>query len=148
MANSCLKAGKLKMAMEVLVKGMKHHPNLLSAHICKARILIESGKFDAAGKILQKVIAQKPENLLARNLMAFVHLKNNEPEEGLRQLEAVRKLEPNHKVPQALHKKLLDAMGIDAAGEAGGVSESQQLVLNTLEGWLAGAQKMKEKIPA
>ena len=148
MANSCLKAGKLKMAMEVLNKGMKQHPNLLSAHICKARIFIESENFDNAQIILQKVIVQKPENLLARKLMAFVHLKKDEPEQGLSQLEAVRKMEPNRNVPHFLHKKLLAAKGLAAKDEDGGVSESQQLVLNTLDGWLAAAQKMKENIPA
>lgn len=148
MANSCLKGGKVKMAIEVLEKGMKHHPNLLSAHICRARIFIESEKFDDAGKILQRVITQKPENLLARKLMAFVYLKKDEPGEGLKQLEAVRELEPNHKVPHVLQKKLLAAMGLTAAGKPDGISESQQLVLNTLEGWLATTQKMKEKISA
>ena len=148
MANSCLKAGKTKMAMEVLDKGMKQHPTLLSAHICKARIYIESEKFDDAGKILQRVIDQKPENLLARKLMAFIHLKRDEPEEGIKQLEAVRELEPDHKVPRVLHKKLLAAVGPAETDEAGGLSESQQLVLNTLEGWLTSAQKMKEKVSA
>ncbi len=142
MANSCLKAGKVKMAMEVLEKGMKQHPALLSAHICKARIFIESEQFDDAENILRMVIRQKPENLLARKLIAFVHLKKGEPEKGLKQLEAVREFAPDHPVPQVLHKKLLEA-----AGEPH-VSESQQLVLNTLEGWLATARKMKEKIPA
>lgn len=148
MANSCLKAGKTKMAMEVLEKGMKHHPNLLSAHICKARIFIESEQLDDAEKILQRVIAKKPENLLARKLMAFIHLKKDEPEEGLKQLDAVRELEPNHNVPQVLHKKLLAEMGLASAGKPDGISESQQLVLNTLDEWLATAKKMKEKISA
>jgi tetratricopeptide (TPR) repeat protein len=127
----------------VLEKGMKQHPNLLSAHLCKARIFIETGNLDEAGTILQRIIDQKPENLLARKLMAFVHLKRDEPEEGLEQLDRIKEIEPDHKVPQALHSKLL------AARESlGGISESQQLILTTLEGWLKNAEKMQGKVSA
>ena len=149
MANSCLKAGKVRMAADVLEKGMKHHPNLLSAHICKARILIETEKLDEAGEILQNIIIKKPEHLLARKLMAFVHLKKGRPEDGLAQIEKIREIEPNHEVPQVLHKKLLNLKKLQAVIEKHPVSDApQQLLLSTLESWLSRAETMKEQATA
>lgn len=133
MADTCLKAGKTRMAMEVLEKGMKQHPHLLSAHLCKARVYVETGSLDSAERILLNIIRKKPCNIYARKLMAFIHLKTGRPEEGLEQLDEIKRIEPGHKLPQPLHKKLLASTNRN---------ERQKTTIQTLEKWLDNSSKM------
>lgn len=133
MADTCIKVGKTQMAMEVLEKGMKHHPSLLSAHLCKARVYIEAGKTNNAENILLNILEKKPANLHARRLMAFIHLQTDRPEEGLKQLDEIKKIEPRHKLPQVLHKKLLARQK---------KNNRQKTTIKTLERWLDNSAKL------
>lgn len=136
MADTCIKVGKTRMAMEVLEKGMKHHPSLLSAHLCKAKVYIETGSLNRAEEILLNIMEKKPGNLHARRLMAFIYLQTGRPEEGLKQLEEIKKLEPRHKLPQVLHKKLLACQNRN---------ERQKTTIKTLERWLDNSAKMSAR---
>ncbi|GMT42725.1 MAG: hypothetical protein IEMM0002_1136 [bacterium] len=140
MANTCLKAKKPKMALEVLKKGMEHHPNLLSAHLCRAKIYIEINQLGRAMDMLVNIIDQKPENLHARKLMAFIHLKVGRPEEGLEQIDEIKKIEPYHPPPAILSKKLLALQELHKKRV-----ERRKMIVSTLEQWLSNSSSMLVK---
>lgn len=156
MANTCLKAGKTRMALQVLEKGMKHHPRLASARACKARILIHLNKSHKAREILEEVLREDPKNILARRLMALTCLENGEYREGLEYLEEITKIWPNHQPLKKLYQKLeaglnKDVYGLDDSEENEREKEEMETEkeyknpVGILQRWLNNAVKMAVK---
>jgi hypothetical protein len=70
MASECARAGKNKMALAVLEKGLTFHPTLGSALTMKGRVLASLGRATEARDILTRVADSDPDNLLARRILS------------------------------------------------------------------------------
>ncbi|MBI5178732.1 MAG: tetratricopeptide repeat protein [Nitrospinae bacterium] len=69
MASASLRAGKPRLALDVLEKGLRHHPRMGSALTLKGRALLALGRTAEAKDLLESVAQNAPENLLARRLL-------------------------------------------------------------------------------
>ncbi|MDH5543054.1 MAG: tetratricopeptide repeat protein [Nitrospinota bacterium] len=142
LADSCIKAGRLRLANEVINRGLSHHAGLTSGLLMKARIMMAQGKHEAAEKMISPIIEKSPDNFLARKLMAETCLKLNKPGIGIQHLEHVRKAACGTGIREDLFRMLEDASRKrnTPAEETGG--NSKQNIVNTLERWLTNAGKM------
>ncbi len=129
MANTCLKAGRLRMARDVIERGLKHRPNLVSAKVCKAHIFIDMGMCTEAMEILMPIAQEMPENVLSRKLLAQVCLKTEDYSDGLKWLEEIKDVWPSYRPPKRLHRELRAGLGeYDMAedGEEDGEEELEE----------------------
>ncbi len=147
MANTCLHAGKANMALEVLEKGLRHHPSLPSALTLKGRALMELGRTGEARQALVVAASSSRENVVARKLLAQLYLESGEPEKGLELLDDIRSLWPEHEQPQTLYAQLKQAVE-SKTGTAGpadktpGENRQKNEAISTLERWLNNATRM------
>ncbi len=100
---------ELKMMAEaekVVRDGMKRHPHFVGGLVTFAKILRDLGKFQEALAPLKKAVQLSPENILAHQLMAEVHLANRQPKEALKAFKMVLFLNPGSKTSQNAVNKL------------------------------------------
>lgn len=144
---TCIQAGRLSLANEVINRGLSYHPQLNSAFLAKGRILLARKRPEEAVKIIKIVLDRDPENFLAKKLMAEACLNLGKPNEGLAYLESVRKEAPKKNISQKLYELLLAQKASGGKeGEAEPVfEEKENKVINTLERWLNNASKMMSK---
>ncbi len=155
MANTCLKAGKLRMARDVIERGLKRRPNLVSAKVCKAHIFIDMGMYAEAREILMPIAQKMPENVLSRRLLAQVCLKTKDYSDGLKWLEEIKNVWPSYRPPERLHRELKAGLGgydLEEAWEENGEEAGEEELEETLEetAEAAAAEILKEamKTPA
>jgi tetratricopeptide (TPR) repeat protein len=147
LGNTCIQAGRLKLANEVINRGLSYYPKLNSALLAKARILLARDRSAEAEKIINIVLERDPVNFLAKKLMAETCLNLGKPDEGLACLDSVRREAPKKNIRQKLYEMLL----AQKAGKEKGVAteqvfeEKENKVINTLERWLNKASKMTIK---
>ncbi len=65
-------------AIEVLEKGLQHHPNYLSAKVALARCHLETGKPQEAAEVLRVVVQQDPTQLVANKLLVEAYVAMDE----------------------------------------------------------------------
>lgn len=99
---------ELKMypqAEQILMRGLKEHPNYSSAWVVLGRLLLDLDRNEEAEKALAKASAVDPENLLARQLLGQCYLKINEPKKALKAFKMVLFFSPqNEKAKKAIEK--------------------------------------------
>ena len=149
MADTCLRAGRAKMALEVLEKGLRFHPELNAAHAQKGRALMALGRFAEAKQSLGYAIQNSAQNVLARKLLARLYLETGEPAKGMALLDEIRRLWPDHEPPIKLHDELRGAIEKERAKrdrdyreERERPDDGQREARETLERWLGNAKKM------
>jgi tetratricopeptide (TPR) repeat protein len=149
MADSCIRAGRAKMALEVLDKGLRFHPELNAAHTQKGRALMALGRFSEAKRSLGYAIQNSAQNVLARKLLARLYLETGEPAKGMALLDEIRRLWPDHEPPQKLCGELRAAIEKEREERDGDYREEreqpdtgQREARETLERWLGNANKM------
>lgn len=147
---TCLQAGRIGLANEVINRGLSYYPKLNSAFLAKGRVLLAQKRPDEALKIINIVLDRDPDNFLAKKLMAEAYLNLGKPDDGLAFLEDVRREAPGKNIRQKLYEMLL-------AQKASGEKESKaepvfeqkeekdNKVINTLERWLNNASRMMIK---
>ena len=69
------KMGLLEEALETAQRGVAYNPNYVSGLVAHAKILYEMKLYRDAIPLLNKATELKPENLLARRLLAHCHIK-------------------------------------------------------------------------
>lgn len=150
MADTCLRAGMPRLALDTLEKGLRFHPGLASATVLKGRALMALGRWDDARLTLLQALENGAENVLARKLLARVFLETGEPERGVELLEEIRALWPKQGPPGRLYHDL--KMAIEKSGSAGspsaagqGADAGEPGTIETLERWLKNANKMMVK---
>ena len=146
MADTCLRAGKPKLALEVLERGLRHHPNLASALTLKGRALMELGRPGEAREPLLRAVGGG-ENVLARKLLAQLCLESGEPEKGLELFDEIRRLWPGYEPPQPLMEQLKQAAGTKPQTDAPTKQPRENNgrrdeAISTLERWLDNATRM------
>lgn len=150
MADTCLRAGRTKMALEVLNKGLRWHPALNAAHVQKGRVLMALGRATEAKQSLAYAIRCNNQNVLARKLLALLYLETGEPARGMALLDEIRRLWPNHEPAKKLYDELRGAIEKEMNnGSRGGEPEhpddGRRDALDKLERWLGNANKMMVK---
>jgi len=89
------KRGMLSRAIDVCIRGLAHHPNLLSGRVALARALYDAGDIVKARQEAETVIKSAPENLAALRLLASI-CRDQGDREGLRRtLGAIVCLDPS-----------------------------------------------------
>lgn len=150
MADTCLRAGRAKMALEVLNKGLRWHPALNAAHVQKGRALMALGRVGEAKQSLGYAARSNAQNVLARKLLARLYLETGEPARGMEVLDEIRRLWPDHEPAKILYDELRGAiekeMGEKGRREEGEPSDDgRRDALDKLERWLGNANKMMVK---
>ncbi len=150
MADTCLRAGRTKMALDVVNKGLRRHPLLTAAHVQKGRALMALGRPEEAKQSLGYAIRSNPQNVLARKLLARLYLETAEPARGMEMLDEIRRMWPDHEPAAKLYEELRGAIengmnGKDSRGEREPSDDSRPEALGTLERWLGNANKMMVK---
>ena len=102
LAESYIKIGMLKSAVDVCEKGVTLHPHFPSGHMALAKAYLGIKQLDKAVIALKKVIELSPENILAHKLLANTFLEQNELKSALRSFKMVLFLNP--KDIQAMEK--------------------------------------------
>lgn len=133
LAEEYRRLGRLREAIEVLELGLKTNPGYTSGLVALGRCRLESGDSDGAASVLERVVAQDPEQLVASKLLIEAYLRTGRPREARSRLEIYSRL--NTKDPEigrlrdrlaALTAKLeaaVQAERIVAPDTAAGVSE-------------------------
>lgn len=89
------KRGMLSQAIEVCIRGLAYHPNLLSGRVALARALYDAGDTVKARQEAEAVIKSAPENLAALRLLASI-CRDQGDREGLRRtFGAIVSLDPS-----------------------------------------------------
>lgn len=152
MADTCIRAGRAKMGLEVLDKGLRFHPELNAAHAQKGRALMALGRFAEAKQSLGYAIQNSAQNVLARKLLARIHLETGEPARGMALLDEIRLLWPDHEPPTKLYGELREAIDKekderdrDCRDEREHPDDGRQEARETLERWLGNVNKMMVK---
>ncbi len=150
MADTCLRAGRVKMALEVLNKGLRMHPTLGAAHVRKGRALMALGRISEAKQSLGYALRDNGQNVLARKLLARLYLETGEPARGMELLDEIRRLWPDHEPAKKLYDELRGAIekemndGISRE-ERERPDDGRRDALDKLERWLGNANKMMVK---
>lgn len=150
MANTCLRAGRAKMALDVLNKGLRWHPALNAAHVQKGRALMALGRVGEAKQSFGYAIRSNDQNVLARKLLALLYLETGEPARGMALLDEIRRLWPDHEQAKKLYDELRGAIEKEMKDGNRGVAperpdDGRRDALDKLERWLGNANKMMVK---
>jgi tetratricopeptide (TPR) repeat protein len=73
LAEEYVKAGMLEEAVQVLIDGLKKHPDFLVARVTLGKIYFQQGKFPEARQELEAVVAVSPDNLIALRKLAVLY---------------------------------------------------------------------------
>jgi tetratricopeptide (TPR) repeat protein len=126
MASECMRAGRNKMALEVLERGLKLHPTLRSARTLKGRALISLGKTEQARELLEGLVRADADNLLAKRLL-------NKVGPGFQKAEA-----------PGVKKAGGPAAGAGSGPEKTAAASPDAQRVKTLEKWLGNAARMRK----
>ncbi|MBI3621500.1 MAG: tetratricopeptide repeat protein [Nitrospirae bacterium] len=106
LAEEYVKAGLLEEAIQVLVDGLKRHPQFFSARVTLGRIYADQHKFKEAKVEFEQVLKASPDNLLALKKMATIYRMEGEREQAKKCCEMLLVSNPK----DAEVRKLLDEL--------------------------------------
>lgn len=106
LAEAYREMGMLPEALKTVTSGVQRHPQFVSGLVTYARILRDTQQPEKALDILKKASQLAPENILAHQLMAELHLTHKNPKEALKSFKMVLFLNPNSKSAQKAVQKL------------------------------------------
>lgn len=106
LAEAYREMGMLKEAAKVAASGLQRHPKLTSGLVTYARILRDLKQFEQALKITEQVTRLAPDNILAHQITAEIHLTLKHPKEALKAFKMVLFLNPQSRTAQKAVQKL------------------------------------------
>lgn len=98
LAEEYRRLGRLREAIEVLELGLKSNPGYTSGLVALGRCRLESGDSDTAATVLERVVAQDPEQLVASKLLIEAYLRTGRAREARSRLDIYSRL--NTKDPE------------------------------------------------
>ena len=122
------KAGMVKEAFELCLRGVQLHPKFAGGHVALARLYIEKKKWVLADKHLSLAIEASPENILALALLADIQLKLRQPKKSLQTYKTLLFLNPDNPKAIAAVKKLESLTAPDFTEDAFEMKPVQQAV--------------------
>ncbi len=106
LAEEYIKAGMMEEAAQVLVDGLKKHPEFFGARVALGRVYFEQRKFKEAKVELEQVLKASPDNLVALKKLSTIYRMEGERDKARRCCEML--LADNPKDAEA--RKLLDEL--------------------------------------
>jgi len=86
--------GNTEGAKEVLLKALALKPGLARANFFYARVLKEEGQYDEAGKVLQAVLAQYPQDRVVHNELGRVLFLQKRYAQAVREFQKTLEIDP------------------------------------------------------
>lgn len=106
LAEAYREMGMLKEAAQTVTAGVQRHPQFTSGLVTYAKILRDMGNLLKALEVLKKASNLSPENILAHQLTAEIHLVNKNPKEALKAFKMILFLNPSSASAQKAIQKL------------------------------------------
>ncbi len=106
LADAYRKVGKVLQAMAIVKEGLKHHPQMASAHLVLGRIYLDSNEVQKSLAPLQEATKLAPENILAHQYLAEAFLKLKRPKDALNAYKLIMLINPNDPVASKAIRKL------------------------------------------
>ncbi|HSM08018.1 MAG TPA: tetratricopeptide repeat protein [Gemmatimonadota bacterium] len=94
LADACRKKGDPERALSILADGIGRHPDYPSAHIVRARCLVDLDRLADAEESLRRVIELDAQNLVAIQGLANLAERRDDPVEAVRWYEQIATLDP------------------------------------------------------
>ena len=94
LADACRKNGDPERALSILADGIGRHPDYPSAHIVRARCLVDLDRLADAEASLRRVIELDGQNLVAIQGLANLAERRDDPIEAVRWYEQIAALDP------------------------------------------------------
>lgn len=94
LADACRKAGDPERGLSILADGIGRHPDYPSAHIVRARCLVDLDRLAAAEASLRRVIELDAQNLVAIQGLANLAERRDDPVEAVHWYERIAALDP------------------------------------------------------
>lgn len=94
LADACRKNGDPERALSILADGIRRHPDYPSAHIVRARCLVDLDRLADAEASLRRVIELDGQSLVAIQGLANLAERRDDPEEAVRWYEQIAILDP------------------------------------------------------
>lgn len=105
LAEAYREMGMLPEAQKTVTAGVQRHPQFVSGLVTYAKVMRDSNQMEKALEALKKAASLAPENILAHQLSAEIHLATKNPKEALKAFKMVLFLNPNSQTAQkAVHK--------------------------------------------
>lgn len=94
LADACRKKGDPERALSILADGIGRHPDYPSAHIVRARCLVDLDRLADAEASLRRVVELDGQNLVAIQGLANLAERRDDPIEAVRWYEQIATLDP------------------------------------------------------
>ncbi len=94
LADAYRKCGMLDEAINVCVKGLKLHPNYMSAHVVLGKIYLQKEMIEDAKREFEKVLEIDFDNLVALTMLGEISRRLNRFEDAIAKYEKILKLDP------------------------------------------------------
>lgn len=94
LADACRKNGDPERALSILIDGIGRHPDYPSAHIVRARCLVDLDRLADAEASLRRVVELDGQNLVAIQGLANLAERRDDPVEAVRWYEQIATLDP------------------------------------------------------
>lgn len=106
LAEAYREMGLLEEALKTVTAGIKRHPQFVGGLVTYAKVMRDLNQLDKAQEALKKASNLSPENILAHQLLAEIHLTRKNPKDALKAFKMVLFLNPNSKSAQKAVQKL------------------------------------------
>lgn len=106
LAEAYREMGLLQEAEKTVTAGIKRHPQFVSGLVTYAKVMRDLRRLDKALDALKKASGLSPENILAHQLLAEVHLALKNPKDALKAFKMVLFLNPSSNTAQKAVQKL------------------------------------------
>jgi len=100
LADACRKAGDPERALQLLREGIGKHPDYPTAHLVRARALVDVGRPADAEESLRRVLELDAQNLVAMRDIAVLAEQRGDPLESVHWYEQIAALDPGN--PEAV----------------------------------------------
>ncbi|MBO9667776.1 MAG: tetratricopeptide repeat protein [Bdellovibrio sp.] len=106
LAEAYREMGMMKEALQIVTSGVQRHPQFVGGLVTYAKVLRDAGQVGRALEALKKATTLAPENILAHQLLAELHLSSKNPKDALKAFKMVLFLNPNSQSAQKAVQKL------------------------------------------
>lgn len=117
LAESYRKVGLIEKAIDILRKGLEHHPHYVTAHVVLGNCYIDLKQYEKALRVLSPVAEEGSENLKLLRLLAITYREMNELENAKKYYKYLLFFNPKDEESADQLKKLEDRMPEEALKE-------------------------------
>ncbi len=112
--------GQLEEGVTILEQALRLHPNHVAARVAHGRFLLESGRMEDAGLVLESVVDEDPTHLVANKLLIGLYLETDRRKEARDRLDLYKLLNESDPEIEVLEAELASGgaprTAVDASG--------------------------------